>query len=141
MFQEVAANPASLERYIKDMVAACLRKGVTFRLSTDVIDDPELLAPFDRIVVATGASYPYGLGPWAMALLDLGAGGWPGISQIMSEPKVRDWFYYRARSGTADRFRGLAQPGPDRHRDRRRGEARQEQGGDRQRLRGGAVGQ
>ena len=59
MFQEVAANPASLERYIKGMVDACLRKGVIFRLSTDVIDDPDLLAPFDRIVVATGASYPY----------------------------------------------------------------------------------
>ena len=77
----------------------------------DVIDDPDLLAPFDRIVVATGASYPYGLGPWAMALLDLGAGGWPGISQLMSEPTVRDWFYYRARTATADRFRGLAHSG------------------------------
>jgi 2,4-dienoyl-CoA reductase-like NADH-dependent reductase (Old Yellow Enzyme family) len=111
MFQEVPANPASLERYIKGMVDACLRKGVIFRLSTEVIDDPDLLAPFDRIVVATGASYPYGLGPWAMALLDLGAGGWPGISQLMSEPKVRDWFYYQARTATADRFRGLAHSG------------------------------
>src|SRR4051794_27105095 len=74
MFQEVQANPESLERYIKGMVDACLRKGATFRLSTDVIGDPGLLAPFDRIVVATGASYPYGLGPWAMGLLDLGAG-------------------------------------------------------------------
>jgi len=26
----------------------------------------------------------------------------------MTEPKVRDWFYYQARSGTADRFMGLA---------------------------------
>jgi dimethylglycine catabolism A len=110
MFQEVEANPDSLERYIKDMVAACTRHGVAFHLSTDVVNNPELLAPFDRIVVATGASYPYGLGPWAMALLDLGAGGWPGLSQLMSEPRIRDWFYYRARSGTAGRFRGLANP-------------------------------
>jgi dimethylglycine catabolism A len=110
MFQEVEANPASLERYIKDMVAACTRSGVTFRLSTDVLASPELLTPFDRIVVATGASYPYGLGPWAMALLDLGAGGWPGLSQLMSEPKVRDWFYYRARTPTAGRFKRLANP-------------------------------
>src|SRR5258707_14570642 len=100
MFQEVEANPASLERYISGMVAACLRKGVAFRLSTDVTDDPEQLAPFDRIVIATGASYPYGLGPWAMAMLDLGAGQWPGFSELMSVPKLRDWFYYRARSGT-----------------------------------------
>ena len=111
MFQEVQANPESLERYIKDMVAACTRNGVMFRLSTDVMDNPELLSPFDRIVVATGASYPYGLGPWAMALLDLGAGGWPGISQFMSEPKVRDWFYYRARKPTARDFTRLAKPG------------------------------
>jgi hypothetical protein len=93
------------------MVDACLRKGASFRLSTDVIDDPALLAPFDRIVVATGASYPYGLGPWAMALLDLGAGGWPGISRLMSEPGVRDWFYYRARKPTAGDFTSLARPG------------------------------
>jgi 2,4-dienoyl-CoA reductase-like NADH-dependent reductase (Old Yellow Enzyme family) len=111
MFQEVEANPASLERYISGMVAACLRKGVMFRLSTDVTNDPEQLSPFDRIVIATGASYPYGLGPWAMALLDLGAGQWPGFSELMSVPKLRDWFYYRARSGTADHFKGLANPG------------------------------
>ena len=29
----------------------------------------------------------------------------------MTDPKVRDWFYYRLREPTADRFRGLA--GPD----------------------------
>jgi hypothetical protein len=45
-----------------------------------------------------------------MALLDLGAGQWPGFSELMSVPKVRDWFYYRARSGTADHFKGLANP-------------------------------
>ena len=44
-------------------------------------------------------------------LLDLGAGKWPGISQVMSEPRVRDWFYYRARAATAARFKGLASSG------------------------------
>ena len=37
------------------MVAACELKGVMFRLATDVDALPGLLAPFDRIVVATGA--------------------------------------------------------------------------------------
>ena len=32
MFQEVGANPASFERYIRDMVAACRSKGVIFQL-------------------------------------------------------------------------------------------------------------
>ena len=111
MFQEVGANPASLERYIRDMVAACLRKGATFRLATDVTRVPGLLAPFDRIVVATGAHYRFGLGPSAMALLDLGGGHWPGLSRLMAEPTLRDWFYYRGRSATGDRFRRLAKPG------------------------------
>jgi len=44
-------------------------------------------------------------------LLDYGAGRWPVISQIMTSPKVRDWFYYRARKPTADRFARLAKPG------------------------------
>ena len=41
MFQEVEANPASFVRYIDDMVAACWRKGVTFRFDTDVARDPD----------------------------------------------------------------------------------------------------
>lgn len=108
MFQDVEANPASLERYIDGMVAACRAKGVTFRLLTDIIDVPEELAPFDRIVIATGASYRFGLGEPAMAMLDIGAGKWFGLSQLLSDPKLRDWFYYRGRSATGGRFKGLA---------------------------------
>src|SRR5947208_5635103 len=107
MFQDVEANPASLERYIDGMVAACRAKGVTFRLLTDVMEVPEELAPFDRIVIATGASYRFGLGEPAMAMLDIGAGQWFGLSQLLSDRKLRDWFYYRARRATGDRFKGL----------------------------------
>jgi hypothetical protein len=46
-----------------------------------------------------------------MALLDLGGGHWPGVEQMMVQPKVRDWFYYRARRATAHRFTKLAKPG------------------------------
>src|SRR5262245_26772485 len=52
LFQEVEANAASFERYIADLAAACAGKGVSFRFMTDVAAAPELLAPFDRIVVA-----------------------------------------------------------------------------------------
>jgi hypothetical protein len=45
-----------------------------------------------------------------MAMLDLGAGKWPGLSRLMADPKLRDWFYYRARVATGDRFRRLAGP-------------------------------
>ncbi len=111
MFNDVGANPASFERYIREMVAACQRKRVTFRFETDVRREPELLAPFDRIVVATGASYPLGTGALAMGLLESGAGRWPIVSRIMTSPKVRDWFYYRARKATGEAFAALAKPG------------------------------
>ena len=111
MFNDVGANPASFGRYVTDMVAACERKGVTFRMSTDVLDDPRLLEPFERIVIATGAAYPLGSGPLVKTALECGAARWPVVSRLMKTAKVRDWFYYRARSATAERFRRLASPG------------------------------
>jgi 2,4-dienoyl-CoA reductase-like NADH-dependent reductase (Old Yellow Enzyme family) len=111
LFQEVEASETSFERYIADLAAACAGKGVSFRFLTDVAAAPELLAPFDRIVVATGAAYRFGLGPIAKTMLDWGAGRWPLLSRLFSAPAFRDWFYYRGRRGTADRFRRLAKPG------------------------------
>ena len=70
-----------------------------------------MLAPFDRVVIATGASYRYGLGAIATTMLNWGAGHWPGFSRVFSASTFRDWFYYRARRGTADRFRRIAKPG------------------------------
>jgi hypothetical protein len=111
LFQEVEASDASFRRYIADMVAACGRKGVTFRLGTDVRAKPHVLEPFDRIVIATGAEYRHGLGPLARAALVCGAAHWPGMSYLFSQPKVRDWFYHRARRATGEVFRALARPG------------------------------
>jgi hypothetical protein len=111
LFQEVRANPASFARYIDDMVAACVKKGVTFRYGVDVRQTPGLLAPFDRIVIASGARYRFGLGPLATALLDLGAAHWPGLRGIFSKPAFRDWFYHKGRRGTGEALRALARPG------------------------------
>jgi 2,4-dienoyl-CoA reductase-like NADH-dependent reductase (Old Yellow Enzyme family) len=108
LFQEVRATPRSFERYIADMVAACRTKGVTFRFAVDPAAAPNMLAPFDRIVIATGAAYRFGLGALATAALDAGAARWPGVAQLFSAPKVRDWFYYRARRATAADFASLA---------------------------------
>src|SRR5262249_9421945 len=111
LFQEVEASEKSFERYITDLVEACTDKGVTFRFETDVASAPSLLAPFDRIVVATGARYRLGLGPIVTRLLDWGIGRWPGVAWVFSLPEVRDWFYHRARVATAERFTRLAKPG------------------------------
>jgi 2,4-dienoyl-CoA reductase-like NADH-dependent reductase (Old Yellow Enzyme family) len=111
LFQEVAASEHSFERYIADLVAACVRNGVEFRFETDIVDAPDLLAPFDRVVIATGAAYRFGLGPIATKMLDWGAARWPGVARLLSVPKFRDWFYYKGRRGTAERFKALAKRG------------------------------
>ena len=111
LFQEVTASEASFERYIGDLVAACTRNGVKFRFECDVADQPDILAPFDRLVIATGARYRLGLGTIATNLLDWGAArSWP-FSQLFSAPMFRDWFYYKGRRATADHFRQFVKPG------------------------------
>jgi len=111
LFQEVRANPFSFERYVGDMVALCTQRGVTFRFGVDVARSPDVLAAFDRIAIAAGARYRFGLGGVATALLDAGAGHWPGLRRIFSNSAFRDWFYYRARTATGDRLRPLARSG------------------------------
>jgi dimethylglycine catabolism A len=110
LFQEVAARESSFDRYIANQVGACTRKGVTFRYSTDVTKSPGLLAPFDRIVIASGAKYRFGLGPLAMLMLDWGVARWLGFAQIFSNEGVRDWFYHGARKATGNALKVLAKP-------------------------------
>jgi 2,4-dienoyl-CoA reductase-like NADH-dependent reductase (Old Yellow Enzyme family) len=110
LFQEVETSEASFRRYVADMTAACSRRGVTFRFGTDVRKQPQLLAPFDRIVIATGADYRFSLGPLVRTALTSGVGHWPGISTLFSQPKLRDWFYHQARHSTGDAFRALVRP-------------------------------
>jgi hypothetical protein len=111
LFQEVRANPFSFARYVDDLVALCRRKGATLRYGTDVAATPDVLAAFDRVVIATGARYRFGLGAIATALLDVGAAHWPGLRPAFSNPALRDWFYHKGRQATGDRLRKLARPG------------------------------
>jgi hypothetical protein len=110
LFQEVVANQKSFDRYVAQLVAACVGKGVAFRYGVDVARSPDLLAPFDRIVIATGARYRFGLGGFPTALLDRGAGRWPLLAWMFAQPAFRDWFYYKARLPTGAAIRRLARP-------------------------------
>ncbi|HWE75766.1 MAG TPA: NAD(P)-binding protein [Stellaceae bacterium] len=110
LFQGVRANEQSLARYIDQLYRACVAKRVGFAFNTDVVGQPLLLEPFDRIVIATGARYRFGLGPIARAMLASGAARLPGIRALFEQPKFRDWFYYRAREGSAPVFKNLAKP-------------------------------
>ena len=148
LFQEVEAAPQSFARYRGPARRRVRREGVTFRYGVDVARAPELLAGFDRIVIATGARYRLGMGPAARALLDAGAGRWPGLRQAFLVAAVsRLVLLPRPRSdGRALSPAGAAGPGGHRH--RRRAPRRQEQGRDRERVRrrlwgwngGGSVG-
>jgi 2,4-dienoyl-CoA reductase-like NADH-dependent reductase (Old Yellow Enzyme family) len=103
LFQEVEADQRSFDRFIAAMLAACKGKGVTFRFGTDPAQDPDLLAPFDRIVIAIGAQHRFGLGALLTAMLNRGIAHWPGIAWLMRQSAIRDWFYHRARRSSAPR--------------------------------------
>ena len=100
VFQGVVASEASLTRYIDQLYRACLAKGARFVFATDA-QQPGLLDGFDRIVIASGARYCYGIGPAVKALLASGIARWPLLRWLFTQPKFRDWFYFRARRGTA----------------------------------------
>jgi dimethylglycine catabolism A len=110
LFQAVVAEQASFDRYIEDMVAACMHKGVIFLYGVDVIRTPEPLANYDRIIIATGARYRFGLGNLPPLLLRHGVGRWPLVRSILALEWFRDWFYHWARRGTGEAARGVARP-------------------------------
>ena len=111
LFQDVEADERALATYIDELVRACMQKQVTFRFGVDVRQTPDVLAPFDRIVIATGARYRFGLGPLAKFLLRAGLGRRFPLRNLFSRPGLRDWFYFVARRGSGDDIRRLARLG------------------------------
>ncbi len=111
LFQEVVADQASFDRYIEDMASACAHKGVIFLYGVDVIETPEPLANYDRIVIATGARYRFGLGKLADLLLDRGVGRLPILRRIFATERFRDWLYHNARRPSGEAARRIARPG------------------------------
>jgi 2,4-dienoyl-CoA reductase-like NADH-dependent reductase (Old Yellow Enzyme family) len=110
-FQDVDADEGSLNTYIAELELACRQKGVTFKYGIDVLKLPQTLRDFQRVVIATGADYRYGIGPLAQWLLDAGLGKSAIVRWLFSSARVRNWFYYSARSATGDTRRAPANPG------------------------------
>ena len=65
---------------------------------------------FNRVVVATGARYRFGLGALVPRLLDAGLGRGRIFQWLFNSPAIPDWFYYRARRATGERAARLARP-------------------------------
>ena len=110
-FQEVEADEGSLNTYIAELERACRQKGVTFKYGIDVLKLPQTLRDFQRVVIATGADYRYGIGPIVQWLLDAGLGKSAIVCWLFSSACLRNWFYYSARSATGDTHRAPANPG------------------------------
>src|ERR1700730_2686 len=133
LFQEVAADQGSFDRYIERLVAACLHKGASILYGVDVMTAPEPLAAYDRIVIATGARYRFGLGHLPALLLDRGAGRWPVLSRIFANPVFRPLVLRPREAGHRRRSPRHRRTRTGGGRDRRRRQGRQEQAGDRER--------
>ncbi len=109
-FQEVKAREEPFLRYIADLENSCRQKGVELRYGVGLERKAGLLAEFDRVVVASGARYRYGLGALVPWMLDVGMGRSGLLARLFESSRLRNWFYYRARSATGRRFVGLVLP-------------------------------
>ena len=110
-FQDVEANQESLDAYIGELARECKENGVSFKYGIDVAKTPDALRGYDRIVIATGARYRYGLGILVAWFLGLGWGKSAIVRRFFSSERLRHWFYYKAREGTGTAYRMLGMPG------------------------------
>jgi 2,4-dienoyl-CoA reductase-like NADH-dependent reductase (Old Yellow Enzyme family) len=111
LFQEVEADEAPLLAYVRELERACREQGVELRYGVDLRADPAALDSFDRIVIATGATWRFGLGALVRWLLNRGAARRTGLRNLLCSPVVRDWLYHRVRKATGKDLTGLARPG------------------------------
>jgi 2,4-dienoyl-CoA reductase-like NADH-dependent reductase (Old Yellow Enzyme family) len=109
-FEEVEAVEEVFRTHITELERACREKGVGFRHGVDVTKEPRVLAPYDRLVFATGAPYRYGLGRFVPALLNSGLGRSALAKKLFAVPRMRKLLYYRLRKGSGHDMRRLAQP-------------------------------
>jgi len=98
-FQNVEARQAPLDSFIDALERTCVENGVRFVYGADITDAAQFTPDeFDRIVVATGARYRFGLGAVMPAALRRGWARLPVIRWVFGRAKVRDWLYYGGRA-------------------------------------------
>ena len=100
-FQNVEASSQSLLRYIDSLVSECEEAGVQFKYGWGLQRNAAELTNFDHIVIATGAVYRAGLGVFVSSLLRAGLLRIPLLRKLAEQPRVRQWFYDKARKPTS----------------------------------------
>lgn len=96
-FQDVEATDVTILAYLAALQETCRRAGVTFHFDADVAARPDLLAGYDRIVVAAGAPYRFGLGRLVEAAIASPFGRSRLMARLFERPAIRDVLYFRAR--------------------------------------------
>lgn len=100
LFQTVRPVRESFAAYIRSLEAMCDAAGVERRYGTDPLATPDTLNGVDRVVLATGAEYRWGLGPVVRSLLRSRTLRASPLARLARNEGVRDWFYTGLRRGT-----------------------------------------
>jgi 2,4-dienoyl-CoA reductase-like NADH-dependent reductase (Old Yellow Enzyme family) len=96
-FQEVKTNPAAFHYFLEQLRQTCKIQGVHFQMGIHLEVNDSRLNGFDRIVIATGAKYRFGLS-WLMnILLHPTISNAPWIQRIFSSDALKNILYYKAR--------------------------------------------
>lgn len=111
LFEQVEATEGSLMAYVEELERSCREKGVEFHYGLDVTREPQVLAPYDRVVFATGARYRYGLGRLIPILLDTKLVKSGLARRLFSQPRLRNLLYYRIRAETGSDLLRIVGPG------------------------------
>lgn len=96
-FQNVAADDAPILAYVEALEADCRAREVAFRFASDPVERPDMLGPFDLVVVATGARYRPGLDRLLPLAIRSGLARRRPFSAVAGAPRVRSWFHDGAR--------------------------------------------
>jgi hypothetical protein len=96
-FNDVTAAESTFADYIDELERECRRKGVLFRFGSEAT--AENFSGADVVVVATGAQYRFALGRLVPRVLKTRAARGRVADRLFASPRVRDWLYYRVRSG------------------------------------------
>ncbi|MFW5680458.1 MAG: NAD(P)-binding protein [Pseudomonadota bacterium] len=110
LYQNVPTEPAALEAYVASLTGAAVELGVEIRYGVDILREPEVVRRFDRVVIATGAAYRFGLGPPIRAALRLSSRAPGPWRRLLAHPALRALFYHRLRRPTGDEVRRRLAP-------------------------------
>ena len=109
-FQTVEAVQQPLDVFIENLERACRAKNVVFRYGVDIASLAAIAPQFDRVVVATGASYRLGCEALVVSLLEAGWGKSGLMRWLFGQAWIRNWFYFGARKSVVPGLDGMSAP-------------------------------